>query len=63
MEINHQIPAHFSERDHRTRADDVERDLCRRARFQSCRSGQDFGTDPKINRKIDNYCSGGRVGR
>src|SRR5678816_679826 len=47
VQIDHEIAANFPKSDHRARADNVERDLCRGAAFQSCRSSQNFRSDRK----------------
>src|SRR4029077_5005047 len=47
VQIDHEIAAHFPKSDHRARADNVERDLCRGTGFQSRRPSQNFRPDRK----------------
>src|SRR4029453_7561917 len=47
VQIDHEIAAHFPKSDHRARADNVERDLCRGPGFQSGGPSQNFRSDRK----------------
>ncbi len=53
VQIDHQIALHFSERDHRAGADDIERNLGRRSGPQPCRAGQNLRTDREINCQVE----------
>src|SRR5438128_4765713 len=53
MEIDHEIGPYFAEQDHRSGADDVERNLGCRAGLQSGRAGEDFGADRERNHEIN----------